>query len=59
MTWDKAAEFVDAIVSIAKNEIERGALDSDHWEHADTLAARISKQRDQAIEILMGVPDHG
>jgi hypothetical protein len=52
MTYDKASELVDLITHIAQMEIERSALDSDHWERADDLAHTIHTRRMRAIEIL-------
>jgi hypothetical protein len=41
---------------IAVAEVERKALDGDHWEHADYLATAISSKRMEAIALLEDEP---
>lgn len=56
MTYDQARELVDIITDIATKEIERGALDADHWEQRDYLATKLYELRDRAATLLAG-PD--
>ena len=52
MTMEQALAFVDIVADIAAKEIERSALDADHWERRDYLAERLHKLRYEAAGLL-------
>jgi hypothetical protein len=56
MTFENAVKLVDLLTEMAVAEVERKALDSDHWEHADHLATAISTKRMEAIALLEDEP---